>query len=484
MKPVTRFLNRFKPENLKNAVSILIVAVLLLAAAVLSGVESAQGGGMDLTDNGVYTLSDETRDMLDALDENIDIYTLYSPGNENRIITALLKKFAANSTMLTVSNVDPSGSREAISFAENASGLAVGSIVVALEDGSRYTVLSSGSLYVTDDEGTALRAEGKLITAIDYVATGNTINVRLLYGHQETADSELTEMRSYLDSLNYNVSRYDYLRSSEKLDPKTDILIAVSPKTDLTAEEYAGISEFLEAGGTFIVMMDNAYYDTSTGRIERVLRKQDNFVSLLHDYDMAIRRTIIACSDASQTGFRSTTLPLEADEAYMEKVAESGGTAVFSECGAIDFDDEDEEVSRHILLTTHESCYKKSIGIKYLDLRELGAEEKGSFVVGAMSEKGEGRLVLFSTSSFVRNAEFGISANSAVLIDAMSFSQAGEPAAQTPPKALNKTFSLKSDFMRVIWVILLTVIPAGALMGVGVYRLAKRKRLKIRLKKR
>lgn len=483
MKPVTRFLNRFKPENLKNAVSILIVAVLLLAAAVLSGVESAQGGGIDLTDNGVYTLSDETCGMLDALDVNIDIYTLYSPGNENRIITALLKKFAANSTMLAVSNVDPSGSREEISFAENASGLAVGSIIVALEDGSRYTVLSSGSLYVTDGEGTSLRAEGKLITAIDYVATGNTINVRLLYGHQETADSELTEMRSYLDSLNYNVSRYDYLRSSEKLDPKTDILIAVSPKTDLSSEEYAGISEFLEDGGTFIVMMDNAYYDTATGRIKRILRKQDNFSDLLRDYGMVIRRNIIACSDPSKTGFRSTTLPLEADEAYMEKLAESGETAVFSECGAIELE-ENKNVSSQILLKTDESCYKKGIGVEKLDLRELGASEKGSFVVGAMSEKGEGRLVLFSTSSFVRNAEFGISANSAVLIDAMSFSQAGEPAAQTPPKALNKTFSLKSDFMRVIWVILLTVIPAGALMGVGVYRLAKRKRLKIRLKKR
>ena len=165
MKPVTRFLNRFKPENLKNAVSILIVAVLLLAAAVLSGVESAQGGGIDLTDNGVYTLSDETCGMLDALDVNIDIYTLYSPGNENRIITALLKKFAANSTMLAVSNVDPSGSREEISFAENASGLAVGSIIVALEDGSRYTVLSSGSLYVTDGEGTALVTEACLLSA-------------------------------------------------------------------------------------------------------------------------------------------------------------------------------------------------------------------------------------------------------------------------------------------------------------------------------
>ena len=173
----------------------------------------------------------------------------------------------------------------------------------------------------------------------------------------------------------------------------------------------------------------------------------------------------------------------KADEAYMEKLAGSGKTAVFSECGAIDLEEND-NISSQILLKTDESCYKKGIGVENLDLRELGASEKGSFVVGAMSEKGEGRLVLFSTSSFVRNAEFGISANSAVLIDAMSFSQAGEPAAQTPPKALNKTFSLKSDFMHVLWVMVLTVIPASALMGAGVYRLAKRKRLKIRLKKR
>ena len=289
-------------------------------------------------------------------------------------------------------------------------------------------------------------------------------------------------MRAYLDSMNYELARFDYLRSSEPLDPATDILIAVSPKTDLTAEEYKGISAFLSEGGTFIVLMDNASYDISTGTIELIKRNQEYFSKLLGDYGMKLGENIVACSDASLTGFRSTTLPLDADTTYMRKLAASGGSAVFSECAAIDFI-ETEDVSVIPLLSTCEDCFMNSTRIN-LSLKESDASERGSFVVGAMGAKDKGTLVLFSTSSFLRNSEFVISSNSAVLIDALSFAEVGSPAVETEPKALFLSFSLKSELMRVLWVILLAVLPVCGVLAVGLIRLAKRKRLRSKLKKR
>lgn len=205
------------------------------------------------------------------METDISIYTLYSPGNGNETIETLLKSYAAKSKKVSIKNVDPSGPRTELSFAENAASLSAGSIIVANKDGSRYSVLSSGSMYVTDQKTLAscFRAENKITTAVNYAATGSIVRIRLLYGHQETADSELTEFKSYLDLLNYSVLRYDYLRSSSPLDPKTDILIAVSPKTDFSSEELKAIKTFMQNGGTFILLLDNAYYSDSTHAVEK-----------------------------------------------------------------------------------------------------------------------------------------------------------------------------------------------------------------------
>ena len=102
----------------------------------------------DFTSNSLYSLSEKSTNIISSLNKDINIYTLYSPGNENRIVTALLESFASENSRIKLSNVDPSGSRQEISFVEDSASIALGSIVVALKDGSRsvsYTHLKRGA---------------------------------------------------------------------------------------------------------------------------------------------------------------------------------------------------------------------------------------------------------------------------------------------------------------------------------------------------
>lgn len=146
------------------------------------------------------------------------------------------------------------------------------------------------------------------------------------------------------------VSRFDYLRSSEPLDAKTDILVAVSPKTDISADEYKAIKAFLQEGGTFIVMLDNTEYDKDTRVINKVTRNQDLFEILLEEYGLAIKNDIIACDDAKHTGLRSTTLVLDESE-LMQKLSTSGGNAVLSECSSLDILNKTDVVVKPLLYT-------------------------------------------------------------------------------------------------------------------------------------
>ena len=135
----SRFFSKFKPENLSNFVTGLVIAVLIILTMVFAGVESAKGPTADFTSNSLYSLSEKSTNIISSLNKDINIYTLYSPGNENRIVTALLESFVSENSRIKLSNVDPSGSRQEISFVEDSASIALGSIVVALKDGSRYT---------------------------------------------------------------------------------------------------------------------------------------------------------------------------------------------------------------------------------------------------------------------------------------------------------------------------------------------------------
>lgn len=480
MKSIKAFFNRIKPENITSIITGVVIAALLVLSTVFYGLESSGRFASDITSSKVYTLSQESVDMVAKLKEEVSIYTLYSPGNENQHVSYLLKRYAAKSGKIKVANVDPSGSRQELSFVEDASSLAVGAVVVVNEDKSRYTVLSSGTLYITDSatSETYFRGESKITSAISYVITGDAVNIKLLYGHQETADEDIIEIRKYLDSLNYNVSRYDYLRSSIPLDAATDILVAVSPKTDLTQEEYKGISAFLKEGGTFIVLMDSCQYKEDAGVIEKVERTQERFTQLLCDYGLMLNDNIIISEDLASSGFRSTTLITIPDTASMRKLINTGGSAVLSECASIEFIEGcDAKITP--LLTTSEKCYNNSLntGVR---LEKGENSQEGAFTVAAKSQKDNGKLILFSSSSFIKSSEISISANSDAFLDAIAFADARIGKTEADPKLINKGFVIKSGFVRFLWVMLLGVILPSSILALGIYRAIKRKRITLR----
>ena len=75
----SRFFSKFKPENLSNFVTGLVIAVLIILTMVFAGVESAKGPTADFTSNSLYSLSEKSTNIISSLNKDINIYTLYSP---------------------------------------------------------------------------------------------------------------------------------------------------------------------------------------------------------------------------------------------------------------------------------------------------------------------------------------------------------------------------------------------------------------------
>ena len=78
------------------AVIVLAVLVNLIVRAIPSRYTE-----FDLSEAGLYTLSESSRQVADDLTQDVTIYYLAQTGNEDQIISKLLDKYAAQSSHIT-----------------------------------------------------------------------------------------------------------------------------------------------------------------------------------------------------------------------------------------------------------------------------------------------------------------------------------------------------------------------------------------------
>ena len=84
------------------AVIVLAVLVNLIVRAIPSRYTE-----FDLSEAGLYTLSESSRQVADDLTQDVTIYYLAQTGNEDQIISKLLDKYAAQSSHITWELKDP-----------------------------------------------------------------------------------------------------------------------------------------------------------------------------------------------------------------------------------------------------------------------------------------------------------------------------------------------------------------------------------------
>lgn len=478
MKAFLLFSSNFNRKRGITPALLVAALVLLIVLNLIAGtVETKYGLKADVSGGGLFALSEQTEQILSELDRDITIYTLYSPGNDNKAVVELLNKYKARSSRITVSNVDPSSNAAWLSrFDPNGQGIAVGSVIVTDQADGHFRVTPPGELYEVDTRTGKVyfNAESKVTASINYVMTGELRRVRLLFGHGERANSEMTSLLAMLYELNYDVSLYDYLRSTDPLVPDTDVLIVISPKTDLSEAEYAALNTFLENGGNTVFLLDRVEYDKSTGSIQPVAVELSYFERLLASYGMYIEDNLLVGSDAQYTGLRATTLALSS---AMDDEDALPGQAVFSECASISIYAKEDVLVRP-LLKTSDTCFARQLGDRAHNLQCQKTDVLQSFVVGAVSEKIGSKLGLFSTSSFITDNEINMAGNAELILGVIS-DMGGEPGVSLPAKVFYAApSSIDSVFQRTLIIAIALVILPMATVLFGMSVCLKRRRMK------
>ena len=272
-----------------------LMCILLVVG--IQALEDHYGWERDLSFNAYTTTGEQTQDVLERLEREVNLYLLYQ-GTEEAELWQVLKRYDALSPLVTAQTTDIAQNPGFLSLYEGDSDHTpqAGTVVVDCPDTGRYRLLdytdfqtvgydiSLGEFVV---EGLAYEKE--LTEAIAYVAQDDVPTMGVLSGHGELTLEALEAMVSFLRSNGYD-SREVSLLSGDTLDG-VDVLLLACPQKDLTDEETQALSDYAQQGGSLLVLRD--YTDPVGG--------MPNYLSLLNSYGVTPLEGVVVAG-AEDTG--------------------------------------------------------------------------------------------------------------------------------------------------------------------------------------
>ena len=237
------------------AVLVLAVLVNLLVRALPTKYTT-----FDLSEAGLYTLSDSSAQVAQGLTQDVTIYYLCETGNEDQIISKLLDKYASESSHITWEIKDPA-IYPTFAAQYGAQDAASGSLI--LVSGEQSVVLDASDLYdydysdyyTTGSYRVTFSGESKITSAIYRLTSGEQKHAYYTTNHGEQALTDT--LADALENQNLSLTALDLL-SSGSVPEDCDLLIINAPTSDFAAgdglvDEISQLQAYLAAGGKLLL---------------------------------------------------------------------------------------------------------------------------------------------------------------------------------------------------------------------------------------
>lgn len=240
---------RFQRGTASTVLTVGVIGILVLVN-ILGG---RYHWRTDMTRAGEFTLSDQTVEVLGALESDIDITAFFTRDSAMRgDVSSLLREYEIKSPRIRVEFVDP---EQHPSRAQEYGITRSGTIV--MESGGQRHDVTPLSLYQfgqTPDE-IQFRGEQALTRAIMELTMQVGANIYFLTGHGgPSIHDRLQGIRAYLTGEGYSVREINLAREGS-LPEDADLVILPGPKRDLDQRERQELQSFLEQEGRLLVFL-------------------------------------------------------------------------------------------------------------------------------------------------------------------------------------------------------------------------------------
>ena len=274
-----------------SVAAVLVVIAIAAAANLFVNALPVSLTQIDITSSGVFSISQQTEEILDSLDQEVTIYWVVQNGKEDSLLETLLKRYEAMSDQVNVVKKDPDVYPTFVQQYASG-GLSNNSLIVASEQ--RNTTVSSGDLYeydysnyyTTGTYDTSFAGESALTSAIDYVVREELPKIYTLTGHGEATLS--TSFQSAVEQENVELEELSLL-TVEAVPEDADCVLINGPKKDISQEELELLRSYLEAGGNLILLTDAPEDGTARANLD----------ALMADYGVTAQEGIVLEGDQS-----------------------------------------------------------------------------------------------------------------------------------------------------------------------------------------
>lgn len=457
-----------KNLNLKyGGYASVITAVAIIMVIVINMVASQLNIKFDLTKNKLYTISEDTLELLKGIDEDVSIYSVYADGSEISVVTEILDRYAANSRHVTVSNVDPYKNPQfAAKYAKDGNAVSIGSVIVETAD--NYKIISQQDLadVYTSQAGETyiqgIKLESVLTGAIRSLTSGESNVIYALTGHGESDvyDELITEMEYGGYSLNY----FNIIKSGN-IPEDCAVLMINAPTSDFTINELNIIYEYLNNGGELFITLGVT------------AEEMPNFADLLSNYGIADSRRMVIEGDANyvyQQNPYYLVPTLSADHAVSSRLAETNTSVFMPFAMSIDLlETKRSTVDIQAFAVTSGASYSKSIA-QMSSYQKTEEDPSGPFAIGAaitdidMEGTPEGVKVVILGSETVMETEINSIVNGGnfgLVMNSLDWLIGNDTSLRSKSLGMDEYLQLTQSKAIVIMGVCVIVIPVAILIA-------------------
>lgn len=276
------FKNRkFKRGSIASFITVVVIAIFAMINVLFSALGDRFPLSWDLTDNKIFTLTDQSKKFIQDLYKDIEIILLndekaFAESNEYfKQAATVLKQYEKISSKIKVNYIDVVKNPSYLQNNYPNENLNTNSIIVKCLNNNKYKVISINDIfdisynYYGNSGITASKAEQELTSAIVYVTSENQTVVSLIKGYGEQDYSAFSEL---LKKNNYNVSEVSIL--TDDIPENSKAVLIFAPERDLDKVGMEKIEKFLNLGEKNLIFIANPKL-SSCPNIDTLLSKYD-----------------------------------------------------------------------------------------------------------------------------------------------------------------------------------------------------------------
>ena len=273
-----------------SALGAIVLVVVILVNLVVQAIPTKYTE-FDISNTGLFTLSETTVSMLKSLDKDVTAYYLGETGGEDANLTRLLDRYAGESSHFRWEQRDPAlyPTFAAQYDAQDASN---GSVILVC--GENHAVVDSADLYeydyssyyTTGSVDMRFNAENALTTAVAQVTRDTSYTAYQLTGHGEAElGSDFTEVLT-----NAGVTLESLSLTTSAVPEDAAALILNAPQADLSEQDVDALRSYLDGGGRLLVTTS-------------LLADTPNLDALLAEYGMTRQEGLLVETDANHFAY-------------------------------------------------------------------------------------------------------------------------------------------------------------------------------------